>query len=209
MAFIGWKMIETHLNTVKLEKAIKMVPGILKVELADAFDHISLKFLKTFKQMRLQGPPGIKGQPHGIFIRFKRQFFLPIGGLDKMGVEIYSDSKIARMHEEGAVITAEGGRRLAVPFSQEYRPEMYTAGGRLRVMFRRPALMKRVGVIKSGMKEFLAQFKRGTREVKPLFVLKERVTIKPRLGFYRTWTDMRQFHIARLNQAVIKALKKV
>ena len=128
-----------------------------------------------------------------------------------MGVEIYSDSKIARMHEEGAVITAEGGRRLAVPFSQGYRPEMYTAGGRLRQMFRRPALMKRVGVIKSkgGVKEFLAQFRKGTREVKPLFVLKERVTIKPRLGFYKTWADMRQFHITRLNQAVIKALKKV
>jgi len=202
-------MIEAHLNTVRLEKAIRRVPGALKMELGDAFDHISRKFLKTFKQTRLQGPPGIKGRPHGIFIRFKRRFLLPIGGIDNMGVEIYSDSNIARMHEEGAVITAQGGQRLAVPFSREYRPEMYTGSGRLRARFKRPGMMKKVGVIKLKGKQFLAQFKKGTGEVKPIFVLKNKIKIKPRLGFYDTWDGLRRMQIVRINKAVTKALKKV
>lgn len=210
MAFTcGALMIDVHLNTVKLDKAMKRVPGRFRVAFRDAFDHIGRSFLKNFKQRRLQGPPGIKARPRGIFPRFMRRHILPMGDLNNMGIEIYTHSKIARMHEEGAIINARGGQRLAVPFSQEYRPEMYTGSGRLRARFKQPGAMKKVGIIKSKGKEFLAQFKKGTGEVKPIFVLKRRIKIDPRLGFYDTWHGMKRRQIEILNKASIKALERV
>ncbi len=201
-------MIEVEVNTQKLEKAIRMIPHHLKMELGDAFDYLGKKLLKTFKQTRLQGPPGIKGRTHGIFKRFKRVMLVPTSGIDSMGTIIFTESKIARLHEEGGVI--EGN--LKVPLSA--RTEMFTAGGygkgTLKRKYKAPSRLKNIRLVVLRGKRFLAKFKRGDEsEITPLYVLKNRIKIRPRLGFYKTWENMENLRLNRLNKAVHKALQKV
>ncbi len=197
-------MLYVAINTKNLDKAIRLVPQKLKTELGDAFDHIGRKFLKTFKETRLEGPPGIKGRRHGILKRFIRTMLVPYGGIENMGTAIYTESKIAKLHETGGIVEAQSGS-LAVPLSM--RREMYTAGGALRTKYRYPGRLKNVGAVLLRGKRFLAQFIKRSREIKPLYVLKNRVIIKPRLGFYDTWKTMENTNIQILNRAAVKALK--
>ena len=102
----------------KLNQAFALFPKEMKTEFYDTFDHITLKFLKTWKQSRLQGPPGVRGAQGGgsLFTWFKRTCLLS-PDLDGMGMTIFTDSKIARLQEEGGVVTNPSGGKLAVPLS--------------------------------------------------------------------------------------------
>ena len=208
MAFTGAEMSEltVEINTQNLERAIRLFPKDLKYEIADGMDHISRKFLKVFKQTRLQGPPGIKGRPHGIFTHFSRASLVS-QDIEGMGMVIFSDSKIARMHEEGATVKNPGGGKLAVPLSA--RRELFTSDGRLKKQYRQPRLIKNVIPIQIRGKTFLARIIKKARQILPLFVLKNSVRIKPRLMFYQTWDDLQNERIIILNKSVEKALSKV
>lgn len=208
MAFTGAEMSEltVEINTQNLERAIRLFPKDLKYEIADGMDHISRKFLKVFKQTRLQGPPGIKGRPHGIFTHFSRASLVS-QDIEGMGMVIFSDSKIARMHEEGATVKNPGGGKLAVPLSA--RRELFTSNGRLKKQYRQPRLIKNVIPIQLRGKTFLARIIKKARQILPLFVLKNSVRIKPRLMFYQTWDDLQNERIIILNKSVEKALSKV
>jgi len=195
-----------EINTKNLERAIRIFPKELKYEIADGMDHISRKFLKTFRQERLQGPPGIRGRPHGIFTHFSRASLLS-QDIEGMGMVIFSDSKIARMHEEGATVKNPGGGKLAVPLSA--RKELFTADGRLKKQYRQPRLLKNVVPIQLRGKTFLARVKKKLRELLPLFVLKNSVRIRPRLMFYKTWDEMQNERIQILNKSIEKTLSKV
>ena len=195
-----------EINTKNLERAIRLFPKDLKYEIADGMDHISRKFLKVFKQTRLQGPPGIKGRPHGIFTHFSRASLVS-QDIEGMGMVIFSDSKIARMHEEGATVKNPGGGKLAVPLSA--RRELFTSNGRLKKQYRQPRLIKNVIPIQIRGKTFLARIIKKARQILPLFVLKNSVRIKPRLMFYQTWDDLQNERIIILNKSVEKALSKV
>ncbi len=175
--------LTVEINTQNLERAIRLFPKDLKYEIADGMDHISRKFLKVFKQTRLQGPPGIKGRPHGIFTHFSRASLVS-QDIEGMGMVIFSDSKIARMHEEGATLKNPGGGKLAVPLSA--RRELFTSDGRLKKQYRQPRLIKNVIPIQIRGKTFLARVIKKARQILPLFVLKNSVRIKPRLMFYQT-----------------------
>jgi len=198
--------LTVEINTQNLERAIRLFPKDLKYEIADGMDHISRKFLKVFKQTRLQGPPGIKGRPHGIFTHFSRASLVS-QDIEGMGMVIFSDSKIARMHEEGATVKNPGGGKLAVPLSA--RRELFTSNGRLKKQYRQPRLIKNVIPIQLRGKTFLARIIKKARQILPLFVLKNSVRIKPRLMFYQTWDDMQNERIVILNKSVEKALSKV
>ena len=208
MAFTGAEMSEltVEINTRNLERAIRLFPKDLKYEIADGMDHISRKFLKVFKQTRLQGPPGIKGRPHGIFTHFSRASLVS-QDIEGMGMVIFSDSKIARMHEEGATVKNPGGGKLAVPLSA--RRELFTSNGRLKKQYRQPRLIKNVIPIQLRGKTFLAKVIKKARQILPLFVLKNSVRIRPRLMFYQTWDDLQNERIIILNKSVEKALSKV
>ena len=198
--------LTVEINTQNLERAIRLFPKDLKYEIADGMDHISRKFLKVFKQTRLQGPPGIKGRSHGIFTHFSRASLVS-QDIEGMGMVIFSDSKIARMHEEGAIVKNPGGGKLAVPLSA--RRELFTSNGRLKKQYRQPRLIKNVIPIQLRGKTFLARIIKKARQILPLFVLKNSVRIKPRLMFYQTWDDMQNERITILNKSVEKALSKV
>jgi hypothetical protein len=208
LAFTGAEMSEltVEINTQNLERAIRLFPKDLKYEIADGMDHISRKFLKVFKQTRLQGPPGIKGRPHGVFTHFSRASLVS-QDIEGMGMVIFSDSKIARMHEEGATVKNPGGGKLAVPLSA--RRELFTSNGRLKKQYRQPRLIKNVIPIQLRGKTFLARIIKKARQILPLFVLKNSIRIKPRLMFYQTWDDMQNERIVILNKSVEKALSKV
>ena len=179
--------LKVEINTKNLERAIRLFPKELKYEIADGMDHATRKFLKIFKQTRLQGPPGIKGRPHGIFTHFSRASLLS-QDIEGMGMVIFSDSKIARMHEQGATLKNPGGGKLAVPLSA--RKELFTSDGRLKKQYKQPRLLKNVIPIQLKGKTFLAKVKKKLRELIPIFVLKNSVRIRPRLMFYKTWDDM-------------------
>ena len=196
--------LTVEINTKNLERALRMFPKELKYEIADGMDHISRKFLKIFRQERLQGPPGIRGRPHGIFTHFSRASLLS-QDIQGMGMVIFSDSKIARMHEEGATVKNPGGGKLAVPLSA--RKELFTADGRLKQQYRKPRLLKNVVPIQIRGKTFLAKVKKKLRELLPLFVLKNSVRIRPRLMFYKTWDEMQNERIQILNKSIEKVLK--
>ena len=198
--------LRLEINTKNLERAIRLFPKELKYELGDGMDHISRKFLKIFRQTRLQGPPGKRAHPHGIFTYFQRASVVS-QDIEGMGMVIFSDSKIARMHEEGATLKNPGGGKLAVPLSA--RKELFTSDGRLKRQYRRPRLLKNVIRIQLKGKTFLAKVKKKLREILPLFILKNQVRIKPRLMFYKTWDEIQNARIEILNKSIEKALSKV
>lgn len=208
MASTGAKMTEltTEINTKNFETVLRVFPEKLKFELADGMDHISKKFLKQFYRTRLQGPPGIKARPHGIFTHFRRASLVS-QTIEGMGMIIFSDSKISRLHEEGGIVKNPGGTKLAVPLSA--RTELFTSDGRLKKQYRQPRLLKNVVLIKLRGKTFLAKVRQKIRSILPLFVLKNQIRIRPRLGFYKTWDDMQNERINILNKSIEKTLEQV
>jgi len=199
--------LTVEIDTRRLERAIKIAPRVLKFELADGMDRIGKGFLKRFRQQQLQGPPGVRGESgHGLFGTFKR-VFLVSPTIEGMGTEIFSDSKIARLHETGGIVTDPGGGRLAVPLSA--RTEMFTARGKLRPRFKRPRELKNVHPMRFKGQTFLARVTKRAQKILPLYVLKRMVRLKPRLGFYRTWDGLVNYRIEILNKAIEKALRKI
>jgi len=197
-------MLDIEVNTRKLEKAISRVPSTLRHELGKEFDHIQRSFLGTFRKTRLQGPPGIRGDGRkGLFGTFVRTMLVS-PTIEGMGLEIFTPSKVAKKHEIGGKVTKPGGGRLKVPLS--VRTEMFTSKGKLKPKYRKPGKLKNTFEIVSRGKTFLAQKIGG--EVKPLYVLKSHVTLKPRLEFYRVWDSMQNKVFTYLNRGVDKALKK-
>jgi hypothetical protein len=199
-------VIEVELNTKDFEKAMRIIPGQLKMELGDAFDHIGRKFLKTFRDTRLSGRPGLKKHPHSIYKYFKRADIVA-QNIEGMGTTIFTESKTAKKHEEGGQFSNPRGGMLAIPLSE--RREMFTADDRLRGQYKNPGLMRNIIKIRLSGRMFLARVKRRSREILPLFVLKGSIKVVPRLGFYATWESMANVNMQILNDAIDKALKKV
>jgi hypothetical protein len=197
----------TEVDTKNLERAIKIAPRVLKFELADGMDRIGKGFLKRFRQKQLQGPPeGIRGASgHGLFGTFKR-VSLVSPTIDGMGIEIFSNSKIARLHETGGIIRSKSGGRLAVPLSA--RSEMFKKD-KLLARYKKPYELKNIKAMRFKGKTFLARVTKRAQKILPLYVLKRQVRIKPRLGFYRTWDGLVNYRIDILNKSIEKALRKI
>ncbi|MDD4873885.1 MAG: hypothetical protein PHE15_02780, partial [Dehalococcoidales bacterium] len=117
-----------------------------------------------------------------------------------------SDSKISRMHEFGQVVTNPGGGKIAVPLSA--RTEMFTGDGRLKKKYRKPQSISNVKKIFLHGKGYLAKIAKKAKTIIPMYILKNSVKIKPRLGFYQTWDDMQNDRINILNQSIQKTLDK-
>lgn len=197
----------TEIDMKALDKAIKIAPKILKFELGDGMDRISKGFLKRFRQQRLQGPPGVRGASgHGLFGTFKR-VSLVSPTIEGMGMQIYSDSKIAKLHETGGIVKDPSGGRMAVPLSA--RTQMFTSKGKLRARYKRPRELKNVKPMRLKGQTYLVKIKKKIEKILPLYVLKRSVRLKPRLGFYQVWDSLVNYRIDILNKSVEKALRKI
>jgi len=197
--------ITLTLNTKNFERALHLVPEALKEELKDGLDHVARKFLKEFRARRLKGPPGIRAHPRGIFTHFHKEVLVS-KNIEDMAAAIYTDSKIAKLHEEGGKIRAPGGGSLAVPLSM--RKEMFTQSGQLKKKYKDVKNIPNIISLKFGEKVFLVKVKKRSRELKPLFVLKKEVTMKPRMAFYETFHNMSGVFIRILNTSFERALDK-
>lgn len=200
-------MIKVIRDSSRLKEAAGKLPRALKFSFGDALDHISRKFLKKFRAERLSGPFGtrIVGRPRGIFSQFKRTFLVP-SSTQSMGVEIRSDSKIAKLHEEGGTVTNPSGGKLAVPLRA--RQELFTSTGALRKKYKNVRAIKNIVPIRFNNQTFLTRVRKKSRDVLPLFVLKKQVKIPARLGFYQTWEDMEADAFSIVDRAVIRAAKE-
>lgn len=206
-------MIKTQVDASRVLSALGKLPMAVRFQFGDALDHISLKFLKKFRDERLSGGEGVKARPGGLFRRFKRVFLVP-SDTQTMGVEIFTSSKIAKLHEEGGVMRGAGGLRLAVPISASAgRTE--TSTGAVRRQFggtpynRDIRPKKNVMPVNVGGQTYLFRKRKKAEDVlPPLFVLKEEVRLKPRLGFYKTWKDMEPDAIRIVSNALTKAAKE-
>jgi len=197
----------TEVDMRALDKAIKIAPKVLKFELGDGMDRITKGFLKRFRQQRLQGPPGVRGASgYGLFGTFKR-VSLVSPTIEGMGMQVYSESKIAKLHETGGIVTAPGGGRMAVPLSA--RSQMFTAKGKLRGRYKKPRELKNVEPMRFKGQTFLVRVKKRAQKLLPLYVLKRSVRLKPRLGFYRVWDSLENYRIDILNKSIDKALRKI
>ncbi len=206
-------MIKTQVDASRVLAVLGKLPMAVRFQFGDALDHISLKFLKKLRSERLSGGEGIKARPGGLFRRFKRVFLVP-SNTQTMGVEIFTSSKIAKLHEEGGVMRGTGGLRLAVPISAS-AGTTETSTGAIRRQFGGTAYnrdvrpKKNVMPVNVGGKTYLFRKRRKAGDVlPPLFVLKEEVRLKPRLGFYKTWKDMEPDAIRIVSSALTKAAKE-
>jgi hypothetical protein len=198
--------ISLQINTNQLLKAYHLVPERLAVELKDGLDHASLKFLKEFRKRRLQGPPGVKSRGRGgLFWHFKRNpvYFRGKQALDSY-VEIFTESKIAKLHEEGGTVRDPSGGSLAVPL--QARTQMFTSTGALRKTYKNVKALKNVFPKKINGKVFLVRSKKKDNSILPLFVLKKSVRIKPRLGFVATFEAVAGDMFKILNRSFDRAL---
>ena len=209
-------MITTQVDASKVLAVFGKLPMAVRFEFGDALDHISLKFLKKFRDERLSGGAGgIKARPGGLFKRFKRVFMIP-SDTQSMGVEIFTDSKIAKLHEEGGVMQSEIGRRLAVPVPASADTTETPTGAVKKQFGGTPyirdlkALQKRLHlrVITVGGKTFLFAREQGNKTAPPLFVLQNEVRLTPRLGFYKTWKDMEPEAVQIVSDSLSKAVKQ-
>ena len=197
----------TEVDMRALDKAIKIAPRVLKFELGDGMDRISKGFLKRFRQQRLQGPPGVRGASgHGLFGTFKR-VSLVSPTIEGMGMQVYSDSKIAKLHETGGVVTDPSGGRMAIPLSA--RSQMFTPKGKLRGKYKKPRQLKNVEPMRFKGQTFLVRVTKRAQKLLPLYVLKRSVRLKPRLGFYRVWDSLANYRIEILNKKIENALRKI
>lgn len=209
--------MKTQVDASKVLAALGKLPRAVRFQFGDALDHISLKFLKKFRTERLSGgSEGVKARSGGLYRRFKRVFLVPSNS-QGMGVEIFTESKIAKLHEEGGVMRSEIGRRLTVPISRRSEETESSTGavkkkyGGTSYIRDIKALQKRLKlrVITVGGKTFLFAPKReGEGQTAPLFVLQQNVRITPRLGFYKTWKDLEPEAIKIVNDALFKAAKE-
>ncbi len=196
----------------ELQRRLEKAPIRVKKVLADGLDHATRSFMKTFFKERLQGPPGIKHNPRGIFHRFRRAvivkgkavFLTQTASSDStiksiansakdpmnMTVEIYSKSRVAGIHERGGSINT--GKPMPIPLSEAAKS-----------LLRNRISLQELSPIHINGKLFLARTK-GREKPELLFILKRGIRIRPRLGFYQTWAE----HQTRRGEIMDKAMDK-
>lgn len=195
--------IKVEADPSKIKLLAKNVPQRLRFNFVDAFDHIGRNFFKVFNQKQLSGRPGVKTHgPRGLGGRLHYRTLITN---KEFGVSIYFARSLAALRQEyGEELTsANGGQRIAVPLSAR-GSYLYNEFGQVRKSFSLQRRMAReILPGESGLKTsvrpikgkdgqwYLAVIKPGAKDpkdrVKPIFVLKDRVTIPPRLKFFDTW----------------------
>jgi hypothetical protein len=201
--------LEVEVNKKDLDRALQAFPKRTQEEMYDAFDHIKRKFLKDFRQKRLQGPPGIVDWPGGLFRHFQsRIVVIPrVNGqasTDAMFMEIYTDSKVAQVHETGGVIH---GKDIKVPLYARNQMFRFRKGARkLKNAFKNRLSGKDKFFKKINGKIFLMQ-RLPNHKVQALFVLKNQIPVQARLGFMKTWDEGENFRINRINKAIDKVFE--
>lgn len=207
-------------NSDVFNKRMEKAPRQVKRILADAMDHATRSFMNTFYKERLQGLPGLKVQRGGLFHRFRRVVILKSGKrvflrqqassnetinaiirsskdpMD-MNVRIFSNSKVAKIHEFGGNISA-GAKGMPIPLNDKARN-----------MLRNKQSLRDLVLLKINGKAFLADINKSKVDPELLFIIKHGIKVKPRLGFYGTWEKHAVRRQEILNTAIQKAFNNI
>lgn len=207
-------MISMRIDIEDLKRGLQAVTEEIPSEVIDGLDHAKSKFLKGWRNERLQGPPGVKARPSrggGIFVRFQSSRIRSGSGAGDrvIGLRIGTSSKIAILQEEGGEARAKSGE-MAVPLQARsfmFLPNPIT--GALRGRYADPAEVRNTVPVKFKGQTFLTRFKRKDHSnPEPLFVLKKSVTLKPRLGYVDTFNKMESVLYGILSKSFLRGWKK-
>lgn len=219
-------MINVEINTKDLEAVMRSMPSVMKVVMEDALAYAGNKFMKQWHQERFQGGEGIQehDKAHGLFSRFNKTVTKDGGD---MALKISAKNKVAYKLETGYTATGAPGRRIPVPLT--FRRELYTSNGALNRRYRSAAAfvnhpnfvpikfkgqyyftdVKRKHNQRTLVRRFMTGKSYRTKdELTPLFVLKDKVVVKPRLGFYMTFSKMHSTLWNILAQRLIRGVKQ-
>jgi hypothetical protein len=122
-----------------------------------------------------------------------------------MRFEIYTASKVAGIHERGGTISPGG----LMPIPLLSQSHMFTKSGMIKENYKLKNIGEKLVPIRIRGNLYLARVNHARHTIKPYYILLNKVTIKPRLGFYKTWNSMQSDRITILNKAVEKTLKKI
>jgi hypothetical protein len=202
-----------RIDARRLDRALELAPGILKEELLDALDHIRRGFFKAlYVNTGLKDKRFIATKNVGIGRHIKYYRNPNKGDILDMELGIFSRSKVVALHERGGTVRAKSGL-MAIPIG-----DALTSTGRLKpeysefYNYRRsynPATNKIPGLfmLKKNGKFLLAQ-KIG-KIIRTLFVLKNQISIQPRLRMMDTWNRMEGYRMEVFNKSIEKALNKI
>ncbi|MDD4940254.1 MAG: hypothetical protein PHI60_08905 [Candidatus Omnitrophica bacterium] len=223
-------MFDIKLNTKALKKLSSVMENgdiYLRRELADGLDHASRRFFKRLWEERLQGRPGIKAYPFGVFDHFWRSpkgvigdrsfraksrastvqaFLQSAKRTADMGIEMFSDSSVAAIHEEGRTLRGKDGK-LAVPMPPNIQPKMYDSLGRVKNKYKKPENLDLERVTLKGQQYLIKKYKRK-KKLNVLYVLKNEVYVKKRLGYEDLFERMKPEIEEILAKSFYKGLQK-
>jgi len=205
--------ITVKIDTKRLERALRIAPQYIKAELGDQFDRIGKSQMKAvMPQFKRSG----WGDGQNMFAfgarrlwgTFKIVMKFGRGGVQDMGVRIFSNSKTAEDQEKGATYS---GKEIAVPLyaNSRNKAEMYSRGRypRLLKKWKNPRKIKGLFVKTFKGERYLCE--RDGKSLIPRYVLKTRTTNKKRMRFYETWDKSMPKYLGYLNQGVSKALARL
>ncbi len=207
------KVVSVEVDTKRFDKMARLFPRKTKIQMGDALDNIGRKFLKKIRSERLKGSPGIQEYSIKLFKTFRRTSFVT-QDIKDMGMKIWSESPVAIKHQKGGPDKALDGQRLAIPIpaAKSKNEKFFTKKGRIKKRFNRGNLgsVKGFFEIKTKLgKEILFRRLKGDKDIIPVFVLKDKVQLKSRLGFFDVWDDLENFRINRINKALDRTLESL
>ena len=172
----------------EIERLAREAPKALHRRWKEAFKDIGGALDNVITSQRLSGPPGLFRRT-GALARSLGPAVVVGDTLPALKMTLGTTSRYARIHEHGGVIVAKG-KKLAIPLGAAKtaagvsRGGPLTYGGKLfpiRSKTGNLLLVRRIGGRKA---------KKSGHSFEPLFVLKDSVRIRPRLGFASTFNDV-------------------
>ncbi|MBL4771902.1 MAG: hypothetical protein JKY61_12370 [Planctomycetes bacterium] len=208
---------EFTFDTRKFERALKEIPKALNKEVGVAFNTSGVEFTAAMES-RFSPPSGppfwANPSDDGIVSRsgdLARSVGHEVGDgptvNDRSLTLFIGDAlrgKYASLQEYGG--TVNGSPWLTIPLPDNKTDsgvDKFDSAAKLR---NDPTVKTWIQRSKAGNLIIRAKFE-GKDEIQNLWILKRSVTVKPRLGFFKTAEAMRNSQIKNLNRAVIRALK--
>jgi hypothetical protein len=198
-----------RIDTRRVDRALRRVPGLLQEELLDGLTHIRKGFFKALyaytglKDKRFIATKNVGIGRHIRVYRNPRK-----GDILDIQLGIFSRSGQVKIHETGGEIEAPPGRRLTIPIGEALDP----ATGRVKKWFRntKKSFARDELFIFRSKKGQSFLVKRSGEKLLFYFVLRNKVKILPRypLRFYDTWDRMEGYRMETLNKHVERALNK-
>lgn len=188
--------VEIRLDMKAFQKASEKMPEKLYPRMKQAFRVVGDNFLRTFIKPRLTGSPGVRMRAGTLARSFKKN----VAGtnIKSLILMIFTDSKYARIHEKGGTIKPTKSKYLAIPLDAAK-----TGAGVSRYKSPRDVPGLKFGGYSKAGNPILR-----TVEGQPMYVLVQSVTIKPRLGMFKTWERDATKNVQVLNTAVGEVLKR-